>query len=190
MTDIEAYDKISYYLRSHFIEFHEKVNENAKQLTIVYTGYRNCPNSVIESSIFFDVNCLECRVYYTELGSFICKNSFNKVDLYRLLNYINANIWPCSYDGCNGSLYQPTHLYTPRFHVTEDEYYDITATSIIPYDFYEIAPLETEDYMTACIPELMNKLSPAIFGLLCGKRTIENAITYVDSSYTQLGKSL
>ena len=181
MTNIEAYDKIIYYLKSHFIKFHENVNGNAKQLTIVYTGYLNCPNCIIESSIYFDVNCMECRVYYTELGSFICKNSFNKVDLYRLLNYINATIWPCTYDGCNGSLYQPTHLYTPRIHVTEDECYDITATTIIHYDFFELAPLETADYMTASIPDLMNKLSPAIFGILKGKMSIEQAITYLDS---------
>lgn len=182
MTNNEAYNKITKYLKSHFIKYYEDTFENVKRLTMSYTGYLNCPDSVIESCIFFHPNYMECRVYYAELGSDICKNSPCKAKLFRLLNYINAAVWPRICDGFNGKLYQPSLLYVPRIYVTEDDCYDITATTIIPYDFFEIATLETEDYMTACIPELMDKLSPIIFCLLDSKITTENAIKYVKTT--------
>lgn len=182
MNKAEAYNKITYYLKAHFIKFHEDDYENTKRLTMAYKGYSNCPKSIIESCIYFFSDCMECRVYYTELGSDICKKSTHMADLCRLLNYINATIWPCTSDGTGGEFYQPYHLYTPRIYVTEDGCFDITSTTVIPYDFYDVAVLETEDYMTACIPELMDKLSPAIFGVLSGKITAEDAIEYVKTT--------
>ena len=50
---------------------------------------------------------------------------------------------------------------------------------MIAYDFYSVAPLETEDYITACCPELLDKLSTTIFGVLLGQLSIEQAIAYV-----------
>lgn len=182
MTKIEAFNDIKYYLKSHFINYSENIF--AKLIKMTYRGYENCPNMALESAIFFHSDWMECRVYYTELGSYICKNSTtHRADLYRLLNYIHATVWPRVSDGSDGELYPPSWLYTPRIYITEiDDCYDITATTIIPYDFYEIAPLETADYMTACIPELMDKLSPAIFGVLSGIKTTEDAIAYVNSA--------
>ena len=181
MNRNEAYDDIAYYLKSHFIKIHEDVYENTKRITMAYNGYAKCPDMALESCIYFHSDCMECRVYYTELGSDICKNSTNQADLYRLLNYINATVWPRVSDGFEGE-YGTPYLHTPRIYVTEDECYDITATSVIPYDFYEISPIITADYITACIPELMDKLSPAIFGVLGGKTTTENAIKYVKTN--------
>lgn len=97
----------------------------------------------------------------------------------RLLNYINATLWMTYSDGANGLLYDSSILYTPRIFITEDNF-DITITTIINYDFYEIAPLETEDYITAYCPELLDKLSPAIFSLLTEKITLEQAMQYID----------
>ena len=45
--------------------------------------------------------------------------------------------------------------------------------------------IKSPEYLTcctACIPELMDKLSPAIFGVLGGKTTTENAIKYVKTN--------
>ncbi len=181
MNRNEAYDEITYYLKSHFIRFHEDDYENTKRLTMSYTGYANCPNMALESCIYFHSDCMECRTYYTELGSDICKDSAHQADLYRLLNYINACVWPRVSDGFEGE-YGTPYLHTPRIYVTEDECYDIMVTSVISYDFYEISPIITADYITACIPELMDKLSPAIFGVLGGKTTTENAIKYVKTN--------
>ena len=63
--------------------------------------------------------------------------------------------------------------------MTEDGCNDITMTTVVPYEFYEIATLETEDFFTACLPELMDNLSPAVFPLLLGKINLEDAIAYV-----------
>ena len=49
--------------------------------------------------------------------------------------------------------------------MTEDGCYDITMTFTLPYDFYEVAPLESEDFIIATLPDLFNRLSPTIFQL-------------------------
>ena len=99
--------------------------------------------------------------------------------MYRLLNFISARVWPFSHDGLEGKLYAPHHLQTPRIYITEDGYYDLTATTVIDYDHFEMAPLETEDYCTATIPELMSKLSLPMFFLLMKKVTVEDAINLI-----------
>ena len=90
-----------------------------------------------------------------------------------------GRVWPFSYDGIGGKLYSAHHLQTPRIYITEDEYYDITATTVIDYDHYEMAPLEAEDYCTATIPEFMSKLSLPIFLLLMKNVTVEEAISLI-----------
>ena len=62
-----------------------------------------------------------------------------------------------------GDVYKRQIPYTPRIYLTEDDCYDITITTIINYDFYEVAPVETVDYLTAYCPELLDKLTPAIY---------------------------
>lgn len=81
----------------------------------------------------------------------------------------------------NGALYHSNYLYTPRFYITEDGSYDITMTSIIPLDLYEMAPLETEDYFTVACPELLNKLSAPVFFVLLGKTSAEQAILMIET---------
>lgn len=184
MTELEAYAKFIDYLKSHLINYHEDIDERGiKRISMVYTDYPNYPNKAIESCVYFYKECIECKVYYTQLDSNICKKSLYRADLYRLLNYINANIWPCVCDFASGKFYQPAYLYTPRIILTEDGYFDITATTLIPYDFYELAPLQTEDYMTACIPDLMHKLSPIIFSLLGANIKIDDAIKYISETF-------
>lgn len=82
-------------------------------------------------------------------------------------------------DGCDGALYEPRMLYTPRICMTEDSY-DIVITTIIPYDFWEVAPLETADYLTAYCPELLDGLTFDIFGMLIGKITVGEAIRSIE----------
>lgn len=83
----------------------------------------------------------------------------------------------CSADG---ALYVPSTLYTPRIFIKENDCFDITLTTIINYDFYKLAPLETEDYITAYCPDLLNKLSPVIFSLLLGKINLQQAMHYIN----------
>lgn len=55
-------------------------------------------------------------------------------------------------------------------------------TTIIPYDFYEVAPLETIDFLTVSIPSLMNKLSYPVFSVLNGSMSSEQAIAYIEEN--------
>ena len=89
-----AYDKITHYLKSHFIKYYTDIYENTERIIMAYNGYSNCPDNTIESCIFFHSSCMECRVYYTSLGAEICRNSSCQTELFRLFNYINAMVWP------------------------------------------------------------------------------------------------
>ena len=70
-------------------------------------------------------------------------------------------------------------LYTPRMYLTVDGFYDITITTIINYDFWEVAPIETADYMTAYCPELLDRLALPVFGVLLGQITCDEAVMYI-----------
>ena len=70
-------------------------------------------------------------------------------------------------------------IYTPRMYLTVDGFCDITITTIINYDFWEIAPIETADYMTAYCPELLDKLAIPIFNVLKGQMSSDEAIAFI-----------
>lgn len=180
MNKFGAKSKMKKYLKSHFIKFYEDIYDGTDRFTMLYKGYEKSPDKVIESCIYFYEDVMECRVYYTATGAKWCENSKNLSEFMRLLNYINARVWPCGSDGIGGTLYIASHLYAPRLYMTEDSCYDITMTTIIPYDFYEVAPLETEDFLTACCPELMDALSPTIFMLLLGTLSLDDAIQAIN----------
>ena len=97
------------------------------------------------------------------------------------MNFINARVWPATPDGYGA----PRRLYTPRIYITEGGDYGITATTEIDYDHYELAPLETEDYCTAAIPELMAKLATPIFFVLLKEMTVRDAIAYIKQTVLQ-----
>ena len=70
-------------------------------------------------------------------------------------------------------------LYTPRMYLTVDGFYDIAITTIINYDFWEVAPIETADYMTAYCPELLDRLALPVFGVLLGQITSDEAVMFI-----------
>lgn len=59
---------------------------------------------------------------------------------------------------------------------------DGLCTVVIPYYLYEISPFMTAGYITVGIPGLMDKLSPAIWGVLGGKTTARDAIECVKTT--------
>lgn len=179
MNRFEAKNKLCAYLKRNNISFKDDLDNGVSRITMFYDGYNNCPDNILESCVWFYKNEMEARVYYDEKASSWCQKSNHVNNLMRVFNYINALVWPRTADGMKHTLYQPHHLHTPRLYMTEDGFNDITLTSVIAYDFYAVAPLETEDYITACCPELLDKLSPIIFGTLLGQLNIEQAIGYV-----------
>ncbi len=171
-----AKQKICSYLKEHGIKYIDHFDGEERCIMMVYQNQEFAPDNVIESCVYFFDTCMEVRVYFNENASSWIARSNQKLELYRLLNFLNARVWPRVQDGLCGELYQPRHLHSPRFYLTEDGGNDLTCTTVIDYDFYELAPLETGDYMTAALPELMNKLSLPIFFLVIGKMSVEEAI--------------
>ena len=178
-----ALTSIEKYLKEHFIKYIRDCEDGTERITMIFKGYDKCPDEIIEACIYFFSDSMECRVYYSETGARWVSESEFKQDTYRLMNFINARIFPTTpNDGMGGMLYKSSHMYAPRMYVTEDDCWDITLTTIIPYDFYELAPLETADYLTVSCPELLNQLSSSIFLTLLGKITVDEAIRKIKSS--------
>lgn len=150
MQKQKVWNQMTSYLKSNHISYEQDVDNGCDRLTMVYKkGCENCPGGVIESCIWFYPTDFEARVYYSETASQRCKQSGNRDALMRLFNYISAEIWLRASDGSGGLLYKSSLLHTSRLYMTEDDCYDITLTTMVPYDFFDVAPLETEDYITA-----------------------------------------
>lgn len=180
MNKKSASNSIERYLKEHFIKYIKDFEDGTERITMVFSGFDNCPNNALEACIYFFNDSMECRVYYTETGAELLANSSYKQDIYRLMNFINARIFPTTPN--DGILYKPSYMYSPKVYVTEDDCWDITLTTIIPYDFYELAPIETADYLTVVCPEVLNELSAPIFFTILGKMTVENAIELIKST--------
>ena len=174
----EAAARLRRYLTSQCIKFTADMDNGVPRFTMCFEGYDDVPGTAIECAVWFYRQEMEVRTYYTKAGAEICKKHRNKMPaLLKLLNYINARVWVKSYDG---TLNELKYLYTPRIYVTEDECFDITFTTIVPYDFYDLEPFGTEDYITVSAPDLLADLGPAIFGVLTGERSFEAARRYID----------
>lgn len=177
---------ISTYLKAHNIYFETDRSEGIPRITMVFKNCHRCPGNITEGCIYFFEDGMEVRVYYSELGSDICRKSKNLPELYRLINFLHARLWARVTDGMNGVLYKSQYLICPRFYVTEDGMSDITATMLIPYTYFDFDMLEIEDFITAALPELLDKLSTPVFLLLMAKINIDEAISMVESGI--LGK--
>lgn len=189
MTKENAQIRLYTYLKSHFINFEADICDGIQRFTMVFKNCENCPDKILESCIYFYQDCMEIKTYFNQNAANWCKEYQENLPLViRLLNHINATVWMCSTDGAGGRLYAPSTLYAPRIFITENDCFDITLTTLINYDFYNIAPLETEDYITATCPDLLNQLSLAIFPLLLGKIDLQQATHYVDKLGRESGK--
>lgn len=177
-TKQKVVKKLIDYLKSYNIRYVSAFDNGCMQIIMVYT-VGNAPGKCIEACIWFYDDDMEARVYYSALGAEICRESEHIDEILRLLNFINARVFLSCFDGIGDSLYKPSMLYTPRIYLTEDGCGDITITTIINYDFYELAPVETADYLTAYCPELLDKLSLAIHGVLLGQWTADKSIEYI-----------
>ena len=170
------------YLKERNIYHKQDTCEGAPRITMSFEGYPNSPSKRIESCIYFykDAGTIEARVYYAEPGPQVVKENVERLPaLYRLLNYINARVFVKNMDGIGNEFYSPSYLLQPRFYLTEDDYYDITATIVMEQDCFWVAPLEIEDFLTAALPTVMDQLSPYIYGVLVGSVGVDTAITCI-----------
>lgn len=178
---VKAMESISTYLKEHNIYFETDNVDGISRVSMVFQHCDRCPGRYIEGCIYFYDDCMEVKVFYSELGSQICRDSDKKPELYRLINYLQAKMWPCVSDGMNGLLYKSQYLICPRFYVTEDGLSDITAAMLIPYSHFMLDMLEIEDFITAAIPDLLDSLSIPLFSLITGKMSIGAAIHVIEN---------
>ena len=162
------------YLRDFSIPYKKDIDLGAVRVKFVFMC-ENAPGGFTEGCIRLFDKAAEARVYYNQMGAEICNKSKCRQDLLRLLNYINARVFMELSDG-GDRWYDPQILYTPRMYLTEDEGYDISITTMINYRFWRMAEMETDDYIMAYQPELLDKLAPFIFGILKGELTVNDAI--------------
>ena len=71
----------------------------------------------------------------------------------------------------------------PRFYITEDESFDISATTIMNYEIMERFLYQGSDYITSYCPEFLDILAPYIFGILNGELSAGEAITEFESRH-------
>lgn len=178
---LKVKSEIQTYLKSHNIYYEDAVTDDISHITMVFNNCDRCPGRFTEGSIYFYENCMEARVYYSELGTRICNESKNRPALYRLMNYLNAKVWPCVTDGMSGALYSSEYLVIPRFIITEDGRNDITTIMAIPYSRFIMDALQIEDYITAALPNILDSLSASIFLLLDGRISVEDAIEMIEA---------
>ena len=105
--------EISNYLNLHNLYFETDEIEGIPYITMVFKNCDRCPGHITEGSIYFYEECMEVRVYYSEIGTQMCNKSKNLPNLYRLMNYLNAMSWPCVKDGMDGMLYSSEYLVSP-----------------------------------------------------------------------------
>lgn len=185
MNRIEAFRCFEGYLKRNNIYYKKSFDLGVPQIIMKF-DVENVPGSYVESCIFWFDDVAEVRTYYNASGMEICKESNQRDELKNLLNFINARVFLSC--GDSNGLYKSAMLYTPRMYMTEDGFYGITITTVVNYDFMEVAQLETADYITIYCPELLELLSPAIFGVLLGVMTAKEAVEFIKANVLKEGK--
>lgn len=83
------------YLKEHGIRYEEHLHDGDVSIMMIFQKCDACPDKALEASIFFFETCMEARVYYTANAYSWISKSKRVSELYRLLNFINAYVWPC-----------------------------------------------------------------------------------------------
>lgn len=167
------------YLKKNQIKHCEYIEENQQNIAINYLGCEESPDKILEGNVCFYEDEMEARIYFNQTAAKWTRESLFQQELMRLLNFINARVWLRVSDGIGDTLYKPHTLFSPRIYMSEDGACDIMITSIISYNLYELVQVEVEDYITVYCPELLNKLSKPIFGVVLGQITAEQSMLYI-----------
>ena len=168
-------------VKSKNIPYRIGMDEGSVRYTMALSA-PNSPDGYVECCIWFFETEAEVRVYYTQTGADICRMSEYRHELLRFLNYVNARVFPNQRDGRYG-LYDPQVFFMPRFYITEDESFDISATTIMNYEIMERFLYQGSDYITSYCLEFLDILAPYIFGILNGELSAAEAITEFESRH-------
>ena len=181
MNKAQARSYISSYLKHNFIAYDDMSVDDC--YVMQFKGCKYSPDSILECSVYFRDTRIDALVYYSKSASINISQQQDLSKLFRLINFINAKLCPCPYDGMGGELYESNYMFNPVLYLTEDGRNDLTFYLNIDYDFFEVAPLEACDFITAAMPDLLDELAVPIFGALLGFIQIENAFNMVDSIF-------
>lgn len=174
MTKAKARKLITNYLKQYNIP-HHLLNDGKKPLIdindlTIYVRFHveEAPDHLAECSIWFYEDGLEVRGYYSEnAASWVSEHKDHIPNVIQVINFVNARVFL-------GNL-----LYTPRLYLTADERPEFAITTIIPYRFFEVAKIETLEYITCYYPEFLGKVSFPLFLTLIGNITPEVAIHHI-----------
>ncbi|MBQ3553648.1 MAG: hypothetical protein IJA08_03125 [Clostridia bacterium] len=171
MTKYEIKKYIDDYLKKYNIN-NRLINDHKKPMlskdldTFVITYKVDAPGGLVESDIHIYKDRLQVRAYYLEAVSDLCKENNCYEELLKVINFINANVF---FDS----------LYTPRLYLSTDGYHDIVITTVILYDFFELAPIETMEFITCYCPEYLEKFAIPIYAVVSQKISADNAIEWI-----------
>lgn len=176
MTKTEARRQIIDYLKKYRIHYH-MLNDSGKpvidfnDLTLyIQFHVEEAPDQLAECSIWFYEDGLEVRAYYSEnAANWVSEHKDHIPNVMEVINFVNARVFL-------GNL-----LYTPRLYLTADERPEFAITTIIPYRFFEVATLETLEYITCYYPEFLGKVSFPLFLTLVGEITPGMAIYHIET---------
>lgn len=174
MTKYEIKGYINTYLKQYNIN-NRLINDHKRPMlsedldTFVITYKLDAPGGLVESDIHLYTDRLQVRAYYIEAVSDLCKESNCSEELLKVINFINANVF---FDS----------LYTPKLYLSTDGYYDIVITTVIPYDFFELAPIETMEFITCYCPEYLEKFAMPIYAVVSQKASAVKAIEWIEQN--------
>lgn len=161
--------KIIEYIRVHNLQNSKLINTHNKpmierEMDTFYFWYDVQAPHGVECSVFLFEECMEVRGYYSEcIAKELQEHPHRIYELYEVLNFINARIW---FDG----------FYYPRAYITVDGLCDVAINTIIPYEHFEMAPIETMEYITCYYPEWLEKMAIALCGVSLGVFNSSTAI--------------
>jgi len=176
MNKAEIRKSILQYLKQYNLNY-RLINDSNQvrrlsDLDTIYLYYNVQVPGGIESDIRLYEERMQIRAYYSPTVCEMCDDEEKEINLHRIINYINANVY---FEG----------LYTPRLYYSTDDNSDIVITTVIPYDFFELAPIETMEYITGYYPEFLEKFAVPIILLLLDEMRYEEAAGYIRKEILQ-----
>lgn len=133
----------------------------------------NVPDEEIEGIVLFDEYVAEMKLYYIGTRE-LCKKSNYRDELFRVLNFVNARLFPtCNEtpnDGNGMQLY-----FVPRI-CLDDSGYDIVAGTMFHYEIWNQFLWEVGDYATRLCVEFLDTLAEPFLKVLTGEINAEEAI--------------
>ncbi len=183
MKAIEAIRNLNEYLIEEQIEHYPILSIDGSESPILYMVFKSqhSPAVPLEGEVFFHENCAEIRCYYGEQISACIRDSSHRTEIYEMINYINARVFPYSEVVYSSD---PNYLFTPRMYITADSSCDLTITTIVDYRVWELLDDDGSDelyeYITHYCPRFLDLLAVPFLGLLSERTTVTGAISYIE----------